>query len=248
MSRVNIIAVVVVLLTIVWMFTLGEDVVYGIQQRALALASPFIKTRNQIQQASAALSQPKMSYTELHEEYERLLVEVEQRRIETQALEQLYEENRELREALQFRKGSAFELTAAEVVERETATWYHTMVINKGEDDGITKDAPVCGATGLSREKLLWLRSIPQSFLLLTDESCKVSARVIGTENQGIVEGQVRRIVAQGEVIGERGAIHTGPTLNLRYLETANVNRDMESVLIRTRRSVPAELVSWENH
>lgn len=231
MSRVNIIAVVVVLLTVVWMFTLGDDAVYRIQQRALAMASPFIKTRNQIQETSDSVSKPKMSYTELYEEYERLLKENEQLRIATQALDQLWEENSELKSALQFRRGYSFQLVAAEVIERETATWYHTMVINKGEADGVTKDAPVVVPEGLVG-KITLVSDKTSVVLLLTDESCKVSARVIGTEQSGILEGQVQeRIVGQGEVTGERGAVHSGPTLKLRYLDSSNLspNQDVYS-------------------
>ena len=229
MSRVNIIAVVVMVFAVIWVFMLGDEKVYNIQQRALAMAKPFLKTRNQIEQASEALSQPKMSYQELKEEYDRLLLEVEQRRIETQALEQLYEENRDLREALQFRKGSAFELTAAEMLGRETATWYHTMIINKGAVDGIKKDDPVVVPLGLVG-KVTLVEEETAVVLLLTDESCKVTARVIGTKQRGIIEGQEQRTMAQGEVTGERGAVHDGPTLRLRYLEKSatNVAKGME--------------------
>lgn len=267
MSRVNIIALVLLGLAVIWMFTLGDTAVNAIQQRALALGAPFIKTRNQIERAGEALSQPKMSYQELKDEYDRLLVELEQRRIETQALEQLYQDNTDLRLALQFRKASAFELTAAEVIGRETSTWYHTLTIRlpgdendpgeveepeppvvepaaaAGEEDeepaikavpivryahGVEKDDPVVVDLGLVG-KITQVTATTATVLLLTDEACKVTARVIGTNQRGILEGQPR-IVAQGEVTGERGAIHDGPTLQLRYLEktASNLRPGME--------------------
>ncbi|MFT5468231.1 MAG: rod shape-determining protein MreC [Verrucomicrobiales bacterium] len=236
MSRVNIISVVVVLLAIVWMFMLSDEAVYGIQQRALKVASPFIKARHQIQEAGSSLSKPKLSYQELEDEYERLLKELAQRQIQTQAMDRINEENSDLRKALQFRKGSAFNLTAAEVIGRETSTWYHTMVINKGSDHGVTKDSPVVVPLGLVG-KVTLVQSTTSVVLLLTDEACKVASRVDGTSQEGIVEGDVnlsagaeRLIMVQGDLTGERGAIHSGPTLRLRYLEKSarNITKNME--------------------
>lgn len=236
MSRVNLISVVLAVLAIIWMFMLSDEAVYRIQQKALKVASPFIKARHQIEEASSSLSKPKLSYQELEEEYERLLKELGQRQIQTEAMDRIRNENRELRRALSFREGSAFNLTAAEVIGRETATWYHTMVINKGSEDGVTKDAPVVVPLGLVG-KVTLVEKKTSVVLLLTDEACKVAARVDGAGQQGILEGDVNiatgansLIMVQGEVTGERGAIHAGPTLRLRYLEKSarNVAKNMK--------------------
>jgi len=59
-------------------------------------------------------------------------------------------------------------------------SWYNTLVIDKGTDDGLTVNDPVIVETKLVG-KISIAGPDPSVVLLVTDEACKVTARVMGT-------------------------------------------------------------------
>ncbi len=224
MSRINLIALVLLILGLVWMFTLGGESLENLRRVGLSMTTPMLRAKKGTSDLASRVSEPQLSRQQLEEANRRLLREVRQLRIEAQTLERLYEENARLRQALTLKKIPNFELVAAEVIGRDTATWYNTMVVDKGTDDGVAKNDPVIVDTGLVGKVALATEK-SSVVLLLTDEACKVTARVIGTEERGILEGQGsrrantrQRAAAQGELSGKRGGLSLNPVLRLRYL------------------------------
>ncbi len=226
MSRVNIIALAVLVTVVVWMLTWGDSAILSWQKRALTAAAPMIKTRHNVAEQTKKFTQAQTPRKELEDQIQRLTEEVKQLRIENEAVERLYEENARLRQMLALKKMPSFELVAAEVIGRETATWYHTIVIDKGSEQGLKENDPVIIDSGLVG-KIALAAEKTSTVLLLTDEACKVTARVMGTDQRGIMQGQGARnagstqevMMGQGTVVGERGGINNQPTLRLRYLD-----------------------------
>lgn len=65
-------------------------------------------------------------------------------------IDEIMAENLRLRSMLDYKKAAnQFDLVAAAVVGRDLGTWNHTLIINKGTADGITKDMPVVVPQGL---------------------------------------------------------------------------------------------------
>ena len=252
MSRVNIIALAVLVAIVVWMLTWGDEAIQGWHRTALSAASPLIKTRHNVGQQAQKFSQAKTPRKELEDQIRTLTEEVRQLRIENDRVERLFQENARLRQMLTLKKIPSFELVAAEVIRRDTATWYHTIVINKGTDHGLKENDAVVIDPGMSLVgKISLAAEKTATVLLLTDEACKVTARVMGTDHSGIIQGQGNRsagdgkavMMGQGTVVGERGGINNQPTLRLRYLDkTSPIAANMDVISSGQGRVFPSNL------
>ncbi len=84
---------------------------------------------------------------------------------------------------------SVFKLVPAEIVARDSSTWWRTVTINRGKADRIESDMPVVTDAGLVGKTTTVGDNI-SIVLLLSDENCRVAASVEGTREQGIVSGE----------------------------------------------------------
>jgi rod shape-determining protein MreC len=109
-----------------------------------------------------------------------------------------------LRHALNYRERSLFRLVPAEVISRDSSTWWRTVTINRGSEDGLAPEMPVLTDEGLVGRTTTVSENI-SVVLLISDENCRVAATVEGTREQGIVTG-------------ERVAGGVSPLLDLNYL------------------------------
>ncbi|PYL20173.1 MAG: rod shape-determining protein MreC [Verrucomicrobia bacterium] len=99
-----------------------------------------------------------------------------------------HEVNR-LRHALNYRERSMFKLVAAEVIARDSSSWWRTLTINRGKRDAIETDMPVVTDVGLVG-KTTTVSDTISVVLLISDENCRVAASVEGSREQGIVSGE----------------------------------------------------------
>lgn len=220
MSRVNLIALLLVAGLVTGLMLLPGERVERIRYTVLGWASPWLRAKDATATLVDGLVAPKPSYETLEAEHRRLYQEVQHLRTLNRSLDDLYRQNNELRSALNLRKLPNFELVAAEVISRDSSTWYNSLVIDKGVRDGLGVNDPVIVET-----KLVGKISVagPDSsvVLLVTDEACKVTARVMSTTYLGISEGQGSQspsvATGQGETQGVRGTL--APRLRLRYLD-----------------------------
>lgn len=235
MSRINLIALLLLIVVLAWLFTMGAGSLEGLREQALSLVAPLVKARDKIHRTGENLAQPRLTREQLVTAKERLERQLQDASIKEKILEQLYEENAQLRSALKMQQASRSKLVAAEVISRETDKWYHTMIIDKGTVHGIAKGDTVIVDRGLVGKISVAGEDI-STVLLITDEACKVTAVVVGTNQRGIVEGQGGAVgvasenvlVAQGQVEGLRGAVNYKPLLRLRHLDQrANVQPAM---------------------
>lgn len=101
-------------------------------------------------------------------------------------------------------------MVAARVVKRVSSTWWNTLIIDKGMLDGLATDTPVISASGLIGKTGKMAPHMAE-VILLTDEMCRVSAKIDGTLEQGIISG-------------ERAGLDLRPDLHLRFLREAAIN------------------------
>lgn len=116
----------------------------------------------------------------------------EYQRVSSQ-LEELKQENRRLREMLDFKEKSSYTLAPANVIARDPSGWFSVIVINKGYDDGIIKDMAVINNDGLVGNVISVSRT-SSKVLLLTDSRRAVSGVVRDSRDSGVigfVEGSV---------------------------------------------------------
>ncbi|NNE90605.1 MAG: rod shape-determining protein MreC [Verrucomicrobiales bacterium] len=209
MSRINVIFLVAFVGALVWVFLFNPEGVERIQRGALKVFRPSIEASTNLEETVKGFGEPKLSASELKELLDEAQRERDQLRLEVLKLDELFEENRALRSALNYSENSPLRLVPSQVIGRKPSTWYNTMVIDKGKADGIVPDSPVivpvgdyAGLVG----KISEVRNDNTSVIILaTDEMCQVAARIEGTAEQGIISGQ-------------RGALQIQPDLHLRYL------------------------------
>ncbi|MEM7602765.1 MAG: rod shape-determining protein MreC [Verrucomicrobiota bacterium] len=222
MSRINIVAIILLVVTVIWLLAMGSDTVAGIRQKGLSATAPFGKLRTSFEKTGNRLSGPRKSRDELEAELLALQRQVDEGNINEQVLERIYEENERFRHLLKLQQASRFYLVAAEVVSRETDKWYNTLTISKGALHGISKGDTVIVDRGLVGKISLAAEDY-STVLLLTDEACRVTAVVVGTEERGVIEGRggftQEILVAQGEVEGLRGVNSLRPKLRLKHLD-----------------------------
>lgn len=204
MKKLNILALLIFIAAVVYVFTIDTPTTRDIQSRVMTVLSPFIHSSAKVEESlSGAVSSPE-DPRELARENERLKVEVERLRIISLKHAQSLEENNKLRELNGFKQAAPFKMTAARVIKRVSSTWWNSMIIDKGLLDGLAPDSPVITASGLIG-KTGTLGSHMAEIILLTDEKCRISARIEGTAEQGILAG-------------ERGGLDLRPDLKLRFL------------------------------
>lgn len=121
-------------------------------------------------------------------EIRRLQMEVQRLRIDNALLSGLQQENDRLREMLQFKEESKFQLLPAEVQARSSQTWWEFVTINRGRADGVEEGMPVVSMEGLIG---IVRSTTPGSaqVALIGDEQVRIAATVEGTDAQGILIG-----------------------------------------------------------
>ncbi len=204
MKKLNILALLLFVAGVVSVFTLDTEVTRDIQSRTMRVLSPFIHSSAVVEQSLSGTVATTDDPREVARENERLQIEVERLRIISQKYAQTLDENNKLREQLDFKQAAPFKMTAARVIKRVSSTWWNSMIIDKGLLDGLAPDSPVISASGLIG-KTGKLESHIAEVILLTDETCRVSARIEGTVEEGILAG-------------ERGGFDLRPDLRLKFL------------------------------
>jgi rod shape-determining protein MreC len=106
--------------------------------------------------------------------------------LEARLLE-LRQENHRLREMLAFKERTEYSLISAEVIGRDSSSWFQTMTINRGSYHGVEKKMAVVTSDGLVGS-ILSVSHLSSQVLLLTDSRPQVSALVQRSRDPGEVE------------------------------------------------------------
>lgn len=101
-------------------------------------------------------------------------------------LTELRHENNRLRQMLNFEARSEHELIAAEVIARDSSSWFQTISIDKGSLHGVEQNLAVVTSEGLIGS-ILAVSPVSSQVLLLTDNRRAVSAMVQRSREPGMV-------------------------------------------------------------
>jgi len=155
----------------------------------LDASGPALKAGSAISGQVSKLGKGLKSLDELEAENAALQAENNELRATGLLLGDLETENKRLRSALDYRERSAFRLLPAEIVSRDAAGWWNSVKINRGFGAKVDSAMPVLTAEGLVGRTTTVAKDV-SIVLLLTDENCRVAARVEGTNEQGILSGR----------------------------------------------------------
>lgn len=96
--------------------------------------------------------------------------------------------NARLRNLLNFQKTMTDPILAAEVIGKDPSPWFKTIIIDKGESDGLEKGLPVIIPEGIAGQ-IIEVSGHYSKVLLLIDQNNAVDALVQRTRARGIIKG-----------------------------------------------------------
>lgn len=186
--RSYIIALVLFFVAVGGVLALSPGKTRSVQSTVLGLVSPFLRNGSALQKRFSAFREGLKSLSELEQENKLLVVQNKELKATNQTLRDLEQENNRLRRALEYRERAEFRLIPARIVARDSSTWWNTVKIDRGFDDGIKDDMPVLTEEGLIGKTTTVARNMA-TVILIADENCKVATKVEGSREQGIVKG-----------------------------------------------------------
>ncbi|MGE9270758.1 MAG: rod shape-determining protein MreC [Verrucomicrobiales bacterium] len=214
MKPLNLLALLLFLAGVAWALTRSEESVRDIQAVYYRAISPFLTVGSELEQRSRSFLDEVKHSKELEAEVESMREDFDRLRLIEAQFRTVEAENASLRRALDFKERTRFDVVAARVTRRNPTTWWQTLEIDRGEQTGIATAYTVVTDRGLVG-KVDRLGEEHSTVILLTDEACQVSAKVEGTPEAGILQGQ------REQVGGE-------PMLRLRFLSrNARIRKGM---------------------
>ena len=120
-----------------------------------------------------------------NERLRRRIVELEHEAVRLSEVEQT---DQRLEALLNLRSSLDGDLQAAQIIGRDPLPWFSTMAINKGEADGVHKNAAVISPFGIVGQ-IMATGAHSARVLLITDHNSGVDAVVQRSRARGIVEG-----------------------------------------------------------
>ena len=189
MSRTNIIVLLIFGAILGYFLSFGPNTTQKFKAGVYQLLAPFLTSGSGLKKQITSVRTGLKSLDQLEHENAALQVENRELRATNQSLRDVEHEVNRLRHALNYRERSVFKLIAAEMVARDSSTWWRTVTINRGRRDGIETDMPVVTDEGLIG-KTTSVSDVISVVLLVSDENCRVASSVEGSREQGIVSGE----------------------------------------------------------
>ena len=189
MSRTSIIALLIFGAVLGYFLSFGAETTRKFQASIYQMLAPFFTSGSGLQKQITSVRSGLKSLDELEKENASLRVDNRQLRATNSALRDVEHEVNRLRHALNYRERSVFKLVAAEVIARDSSSWWRTLTINRGKKDAVETDMPVVTDIGLLG-KTTTVSDTISVVLLISDENCRVAASVEGSREQGIVSGE----------------------------------------------------------
>lgn len=189
MNRWSIIALLLLGAVLTYFLSFGAESTSKLQGRFYQLISPFLSSGSNLEKQITGMRTKLQTLEELEKDNSSLKVENRALKATNQSLRDVEHEVNRLRTALNYRERSVFKLVPAEIITRDASTWWRTVTINRGKQDGIDGDMAVVTEEGLVGKTTTVADTI-SIVLLVSDENCRVAASVEGTREQGIVAGE----------------------------------------------------------
>ena len=108
--------------------------------------------------------------------------------VELSRTEEISEENERLRALFKFEKKLPYQAIAARVIARDSLDWRKSVIINKGEKDGIKEHMPCVTTKGLLGS-VFEVNSGTAKVMLITDPASKVGVMLDGSGESGVLSG-----------------------------------------------------------
>jgi rod shape-determining protein MreC len=167
----------------------------GTKQRVIrvwaqSLISPFQSAASGVGGAGSGLFQYIGNLRNAAAENTQLKQQVEQMNGELLQLRAERSENERLRELLDFKEKSQYQMVMARVIARDPSLWFDTVIINRGSTSGIELNMPVVTPGGIVG-RIIGVGPWSSQIMLITEERSAAGA-VVGQLEQSNALGSVK--------------------------------------------------------
>lgn len=131
-----------------------------------------------------------LSRKDFEEENKRLRERIKELVVERAEINILQEENISLKKMLLFLQEENYKNVTARIIGKTAEGDISTIILNKGEQDGIKNNLPVIAESGIIIGKIIKVTPLTSTVLLLSDGSSKVAGMVQNNDKTiGVVKG-----------------------------------------------------------
>lgn len=130
-------------------------------------------------------------YHHTYNKYLELQKEVSVLKAHLVGLEEVVRENARLEKLLEYRRSSPYSHVAASVIGREPSQWNASIVINKGEEQGIGQGMAVVNLTGVIG-KIAEVSRYTSKVILITDPQFSVAGLIQRSRANGLISGTLQ--------------------------------------------------------
>ncbi len=161
---------------------------------AMTVMSPFQRAFAWVGSQLTFIRNTVTEMSQLHEQNEQLRKEVEILRAQNLTASEYASENQRLRSLLDYKQAAVqFDLVAASVIGRESASWSSVILINRGTLDGVANNMPVVTELGLVGHVMeSSLNSAKVQLMIDPRSSVGTLIQRPGSRVAGIVEGDIK--------------------------------------------------------
>lgn len=130
-------------------------------------------------------------YHATFEDYKRIKKENDFLKTRLVGLEEVIHENDRLEKLLEFKRNLVYSSVAANVIGRDPSYWNSSLIIDKGEKDGIKQGMPVVNSFGVIG-KIADVGPHKSKVILLTDPDFSVAVIINRSRESGLVSGTLQ--------------------------------------------------------
>jgi len=162
--------------------------VNGLERLAISLTSPFQRMVTQVLGFGETVWTTYFTAVLAVEENHELRRELARATEIQNRYEELERENVRLKKFVNFTGSVPATYVAAQVIARDPSPWFKTIMIDKGQVDGLVKGSPVLVSEGIVGQIIEVAKTFSR-VLLITDRNSAVDALVQNTRVRGMVKG-----------------------------------------------------------
>lgn len=156
---------------------------------AVGVVSPFLRLSRAVQEGASRVVRRYFFLVGTERENEALRKLVEATEMRRFFLDGIARENERLAGLVEFQKRLPFQTVAARVLAYPPLSEFRLMTVDRGEESGIRRGAPVLAPQGLVG-RVIRVQGNSSEVLLLTDPTSAVDARAVRTGARGLVVGK----------------------------------------------------------
>ncbi|WP_320045142.1 rod shape-determining protein MreC [uncultured Desulfobacter sp.] len=179
---------IAVALTVIAMSSRENLPAGGVERLSITLTSPFQLVASRIIGFTESVWQTYFSCVHAMEENQTLRRQLLKARHTANRCNELELENARLKKFVNFQSSVPAAYVAAQVIARDPSPWFKTIMIDKGEKDGLIKGLPVLVSEGIVGQIIKVSGSFSR-VLLVTDRNSSVDALIQETRVRGMVKG-----------------------------------------------------------